>query len=135
MFAQALESIFGGFRERAERTYALLQQPGTRFLVVAAPERDAEARTDRRAANLPPFGQLALLRAEAKDKEALDRFLASATAAANADDAAVVAHGPLTAPMTGRGAWSMARFSALALSGSSSATPWPPDRSAPELKT
>ncbi len=41
LFAQALDSIFGGFRERAERTYALLQQPGTRFLVVAAPERDA----------------------------------------------------------------------------------------------
>ena len=43
--------------------------------------------------------------------------------------------GPLTAPITERGAWSIAMFSALALSGSSSATPWPPDRSAPELKT
>ena len=41
MFVQALDSIFGGFRERAERTYAMLQRPGTHFLVVAAPERDA----------------------------------------------------------------------------------------------
>ncbi len=55
---------------------------------------------DRRAACLPPFGQLALLRAEATDKAALDRFLASAVASAN--DAAIVAHGPLTAPMARR---------------------------------
>ena len=36
-----LDSVFGGFRERAERTYALLQDPATAFLVVAAPESDA----------------------------------------------------------------------------------------------
>ncbi len=36
-----LDSVFGGFRERAERTYALLQDPGTAFVVVAAPETDA----------------------------------------------------------------------------------------------
>lgn len=36
-----LDSVFGGFRERAERTYALLQDPGTAFLVVATPEPDA----------------------------------------------------------------------------------------------
>ena len=60
----------------------------------------AQLLKDRRAASLPPFGQLALLRAEAKDKDALDRFLASAAATAN--DAAVVAHGPLTAPMARR---------------------------------
>jgi len=36
-----LDSVFGGFRERAERTYALLQDPGTAFVVVAAPEPDA----------------------------------------------------------------------------------------------
>jgi anion-transporting ArsA/GET3 family ATPase len=33
--------MFGGFRERAEWTYRLLQAPGTAFLVVAAPEPDA----------------------------------------------------------------------------------------------
>jgi anion-transporting ArsA/GET3 family ATPase len=36
-----LDSVFGGFRERAERTYALLQDSGTSFVVVAAPEPDA----------------------------------------------------------------------------------------------
>jgi anion-transporting ArsA/GET3 family ATPase len=40
-FVAALDSTFGGFRERAEATYALLQAPGTEFLVVAAPEPDA----------------------------------------------------------------------------------------------
>jgi anion-transporting ArsA/GET3 family ATPase len=40
-FVNAMDTVFGGFRERAERTYALLQQPGTSFLVVAAPEPDA----------------------------------------------------------------------------------------------
>jgi anion-transporting ArsA/GET3 family ATPase len=33
--------MFGGFRERADHTYALLKDDGTAFLVVAAPERDA----------------------------------------------------------------------------------------------
>lgn len=40
-FVASLETLFGGFRERAEATYALLKQDGTRFVVVAAPERDA----------------------------------------------------------------------------------------------
>jgi anion-transporting ArsA/GET3 family ATPase len=40
-FVAALDTMFGGFRERAEATYALLQTDGTAFLVVAAPERDA----------------------------------------------------------------------------------------------
>jgi anion-transporting ArsA/GET3 family ATPase len=40
-FVGALETMFGGFRERAQQTYQLLQTPGTAFLVVAAPEADA----------------------------------------------------------------------------------------------
>ena len=40
-FVTALESMFGGFRERAQQTYDLLKQPGTAFVVVAAPEPDA----------------------------------------------------------------------------------------------
>jgi anion-transporting ArsA/GET3 family ATPase len=40
-FVQALDGIFGGFRERAKKTYQLLQSKGTAFLVVAAPEPDA----------------------------------------------------------------------------------------------
>jgi len=40
-FVSALDAVFGGFRQRADQTYRLLQAPGTAFLVVAAPERDA----------------------------------------------------------------------------------------------
>jgi anion-transporting ArsA/GET3 family ATPase len=40
-FIAALETMFGGFRERAQGTYDLLKAPGTAFVVVAAPERDA----------------------------------------------------------------------------------------------
>ncbi len=40
-FVTALDTMFGGFRERAEYTYQLLRAPGTAFLVVAAPEGDA----------------------------------------------------------------------------------------------
>jgi anion-transporting ArsA/GET3 family ATPase len=40
-FVAALDTVFGGFRQRAQQTYALLQAPGTAFLVVAAPEPDA----------------------------------------------------------------------------------------------
>ena len=40
-FVAAIDTTFGGFRERADATYALLQARGTAFVVVAAPERDA----------------------------------------------------------------------------------------------
>jgi anion-transporting ArsA/GET3 family ATPase len=40
-FVAALDTMFGGFRERADATYRLLQASGTSFLVVATPERDA----------------------------------------------------------------------------------------------
>jgi len=40
-FVAALDTMFGGFRERADATYQLLQASGTSFVVVAAPERDA----------------------------------------------------------------------------------------------
>jgi anion-transporting ArsA/GET3 family ATPase len=40
-FVASFDALFGGFRERAEQTYALLAAPGTAFLVVASPEPDA----------------------------------------------------------------------------------------------
>ena len=40
-FVSAMDTMFGGFRERAEYTYRLLRAPGTSFLVIAAPEHDA----------------------------------------------------------------------------------------------
>jgi anion-transporting ArsA/GET3 family ATPase len=41
LFVSSLETMFGGFRERADETYKLLKQSGTSFVVVATPERDA----------------------------------------------------------------------------------------------
>jgi anion-transporting ArsA/GET3 family ATPase len=40
-FVAALDTMFGGFRERATATYELLRRPGTWFVVVATPEPDA----------------------------------------------------------------------------------------------
>jgi len=40
-FVSAFDTLFGGFRQRALRTFELLQADGTSFLVVAAPEPDA----------------------------------------------------------------------------------------------
>ena len=40
-FVTAFDTLFGGFRQRAQKTFELLQAEGTAFLVVAAPERDA----------------------------------------------------------------------------------------------
>jgi anion-transporting ArsA/GET3 family ATPase len=40
-FVAAFDTLFGGFRQRAQRTFSLLQAPGTAFLVIAAPEPDA----------------------------------------------------------------------------------------------
>jgi anion-transporting ArsA/GET3 family ATPase len=65
-FVQAFDTMFGGFRERATATYALLRSPGTAFLVVAAPEPDAlrEAAyfVDRLAADDMPLAGLVLNR-------------------------------------------------------------------------
>jgi anion-transporting ArsA/GET3 family ATPase len=41
LFVASLETMFGGFRQRADQTYRLLKEDGTSFVVVAAPERDA----------------------------------------------------------------------------------------------
>ena len=40
-FVAAFDTLFGGFRVRAQKTFSLLQANGTAFLVVAAPEPDA----------------------------------------------------------------------------------------------
>jgi len=40
-FVAAFDTLFGGFRARATKTFELLQAEGTAFLVVAAPEADA----------------------------------------------------------------------------------------------
>lgn len=65
-FVAALDTMFGGFRERAERTYQLLQTEGTAFVVVAAPEpdalREASYFTRRLATDKMPLAGLVLNR-------------------------------------------------------------------------
>ncbi|MFG2330127.1 ArsA family ATPase [Streptomyces sp. NPDC048604] len=65
-FVAAMDTMFGGFRTRADATYRLLQAPGTAFLVVATPERDAlrEAAyfVERLAAERMPLAGLILNR-------------------------------------------------------------------------
>lgn len=39
-FIAAFDTLFGGFRQRAEATYALLQDASTAFIVIASPETD-----------------------------------------------------------------------------------------------
>lgn len=116
-FVAAMDTTFGGFRTRADATYKLLQAPGTAFLVVAAPERDAlrEAAyfVERLAAEDMPFAGLVLNRvhgsgathlsaeralaaAENLDAEAAENLDADpaedleSTAVENLDDARIV---------------------------------------------
>jgi len=83
-FVAAMDTTFGGFRTRADATYQLLQAPGTAFLVVAAPERDAlrEAAyfVERLAAEDMPLAGLVLNRVHGSGAAQLsaERALAAA---------------------------------------------------------
>jgi anion-transporting ArsA/GET3 family ATPase len=83
-FVAAMDTTFGGFRTRADATYKLLQAPGTAFLVVAAPERDAlrEAAyfVERLAAEDMPLVGLVLNRVHGSGADGLsaERALAAA---------------------------------------------------------
>ena len=61
LFVAAMETMFGGFRQRAEETYRLLAAPGTAFVVVAAPEpaalREASYFVDRLATGQDATGR------------------------------------------------------------------------------
>ncbi|MGY0017621.1 ArsA family ATPase [Streptomyces sp. cg35] len=92
-FVAAMDTMFGGFRTRADATYKLLQAPGTAFLVVAAPERDAlrEAAyfVERLAAERMPLAGLVLNRVHGSgaDRLSAERALA---AAENLDERGIV---------------------------------------------
>ncbi|WP_051338033.1 ArsA family ATPase [Streptomyces flavidovirens] len=95
-FVAAMDTMFGGFRTRADATYRLLQAPGTAFLVVAAPERDAlrEAAyfVERLAAEEMPFAGLVLNRVHGSGAPQLSAERALA-AAENLDEAGIVDQG------------------------------------------
>jgi anion-transporting ArsA/GET3 family ATPase len=97
-FVAAMDTMFGGFRTRADATYRLLQAPGTAFLVVAAPERDAlrEAAyfVSRLAAERMPLAGLVLNRVHDSGARRLSADRARA-AAENLEEDGIVdqAHG------------------------------------------
>jgi anion-transporting ArsA/GET3 family ATPase len=84
-FIAAIDTTFGGFRERADATYALLKDPGTSFIVIAAPEPDAlrEAAyfVDRLRTESMPLAGLVLNRMQ----EVIDPKLSAEQAAAAAE--------------------------------------------------
>ncbi|KRB80544.1 ATPase [Nocardioides sp. Root190] len=74
-FVTALDTVFGGFRQRAQQTYSLLQADGTAFLVVAAPEpdamREAEYFVERLSEDGMPLAGLVVNRASPSPSGAL----------------------------------------------------------------
>jgi anion-transporting ArsA/GET3 family ATPase len=65
-FVQSLDATFGGFREKADRTYELLKRRGTQFVVVSAAEpaalREASFFVDRLSEEHMPLAGLILNR-------------------------------------------------------------------------
>ncbi|MEV3990035.1 ArsA family ATPase [Streptomyces sp. NPDC049837] len=98
-FVAAMDTMFGGFRTRADATYRLLQAPGTAFLVVAAPERDAlrEAAyfVERLAAERMPLAGLVLNRVHGSGAVRLsaERALAAAENLEDLEDVRIVDQG------------------------------------------
>jgi anion-transporting ArsA/GET3 family ATPase len=96
-FVAAMDTMFGGFRTRADATYRLLQAPGTAFLVVAAPERDAlrEAAyfVERLAAEEMPLAGLVLNRVHGSGAARLSAERAIA-AAENLEEVRIVDQEP-----------------------------------------
>jgi anion-transporting ArsA/GET3 family ATPase len=97
LFVASLETMFGGFRDRAEKTYQLLKEPGTSFVVVAVPERDAlrEAAyfVERLSQEQMPLAAVVLNRVHrsAAPKLSVQRSLAAAEALDEAGDAPLAA--------------------------------------------
>ena len=90
-FIAAFDTLFGGFRQRAEATFSLLQARGTSFLVIAAPEpaamREAAYFVERLAADDMPLAGLVVNRVH-------DENAAGVTAADAESAAGRLAGGP-----------------------------------------
>jgi anion-transporting ArsA/GET3 family ATPase len=88
-FVAALDTMFGGFRERATQTYELLRRPGTWFVVVATPEpdalREASYFVDRLSAEQMPLAGLVLNRTHPPATTALSATRAEAASEAVAE--------------------------------------------------
>ncbi|WP_436699079.1 ArsA family ATPase [Nocardioides sp. BYT-33-1] len=100
-FVTALDTVFGGFRQRAQQTYSLLKTDGTAFLVVAAPEadalREAEYFVERLSEDDMPLAGLVVNRASPDPGGELSADEAMAAAERLRRTDAVSATAPLTA--------------------------------------
>ncbi len=96
-FVAAFDTLFGGFRQRALKTFELLQADATSFLVVAAPEPDAlrEAAyfVERLSEDQMPLGGLIVNRASPAPQGNLscDEAMAAATRLRKQDPSSVTA--------------------------------------------
>jgi anion-transporting ArsA/GET3 family ATPase len=92
-FVSALDTMFGGFRERATATYELLRRPGTAFVVVATPEpdalREASYFVDRLSAEGMPLAGLVLNRTHPPTTTALSATRAEGLAEQVAEQSGV----------------------------------------------
>jgi anion-transporting ArsA/GET3 family ATPase len=83
-FIAAFDTLFGGFRQRAEGTYALLQADGTAFLVVAAPEpaamREASYFVERLAGENMPLAGLVVNRVHESGADGIEAVDAQSAA-------------------------------------------------------
>jgi anion-transporting ArsA/GET3 family ATPase len=83
-FVASLETMFGGFRDRADQTYRMLAAPGTAFLVVAAPEpaalREASFFAERLAKEGMPLAGVVINRLHVPERSSLGATQASAAA-------------------------------------------------------
>jgi anion-transporting ArsA/GET3 family ATPase len=94
-FVAALETMFGGFRQRAESTYRLLGAPGTAFVVIAAPEpaalREAAYFVDRLQQEHMPLAGVVINRVQgAIAGLSVERSLAAAQSLAESGNSPVV---------------------------------------------
>src|SRR5437764_4571249 len=91
-FVSALDTMFGGFRERATATYEMLRMPGTSFVVVATPEpdalREASYFVDRLSAEGMPLAGLVLNHTHPPATTALSATRAEAAAEEGAETGA-----------------------------------------------
>lgn len=96
-FVTALDTVFGGFRQRAQQTYSLLKADGTAFLVVAAPEpdalREAEYFVERLSEDGMPLAGLVINRAspEPADDLSADEAMTAVERLRRADGTSVAA--------------------------------------------
>jgi len=84
-FIAAFDTLFGGFRQRAEATFSLLQADETRFVVVAAPEpaamREASYFVERLAGERMPLAGLVVNRVHGDADDGITAAGAEAAAA------------------------------------------------------